>query len=151
MSKSDDTAEIRKSKEALRQIALLFSTLENSQPVDSITQLLAAIDDAKIERVQILDGGKGYPPPGYSENSGGASAQSDSSFPKVIFPDPPTTGTVFGGSAAKGKVIMKESGRVLKVDLLDVGSGYINPPSVEINIVGSDPVTDTSKKFRNRK
>ena len=151
MSKSDDTAEIRKSKEALRQIALLFSTLENSQPVDSITQLLAAIDDAKIERVQILDGGKGYPPPGYSENSGSANAQSDSSFPKVIFPDPPTTGTVFGGSAAKGKVIMKESGRVLKVDLLDVGSGYINPPSVEINIVGSDPVTDSSKKFRYRK
>mmetsp|Transcript_1454 Transcript_1454/g.2638 ORF Transcript_1454/g.2638 Transcript_1454/m.2638 type:complete len:958 (-) Transcript_1454:283-3156(-) len=112
--------EILKSKEALRQIGLLFSLLTEYQPVDCITQILAAGDDAKIDTVIMMDGGAGYPPPAYTT-------------PDVKFPDPPTLGTDFKGSIAKGKAIMKESGRVLKVELTQGGKGYLNAPSVEIS------------------
>ena len=54
--------EVRKSKEALRQIALLFSLLESEyQPVDSITRILAYDNDACIDRVEIVDGGSWVP------------------------------------------------------------------------------------------
>lgn len=123
--------QIRKKKEALRQIALLFSLLKEYQPVDMITELLAADDDAKIDRVVVVDGGSGYYP---------------LSYPEVTFPDPPTLGTVFGGSTAKGKVIMKTSGRVLKVDVLQGGSGYSKAPTVEIsfplNNLGNETASD---------
>ena len=112
--------EIRKSKEALRQIALLFSLLGENQPVDRITQILAADDDARIVKVEMLDGGAGYPPPAYTT-------------PDVIFPDPPTLDTDFGGSTATGTAIMKESGGILKVELIQGGRGYLNPPTVEIS------------------
>lgn len=113
---------IRKKKEALRQIALMFSLLKDYQPVELITQLLAADDDAKIDRVIITDGGSGY---------------SCNTPPNVIFPDPPTLGTVFGGSVATGIIEMKETGRVLKVDVSHGGSGYSKPPIVEISIPNS--------------
>ena len=64
----------REIKEARRQIALLFALLENYQPVDEITALLAAIDNASVEFIAINDGGEGYAP-GYGN-------------PLVVFPDP---------------------------------------------------------------
>jgi hypothetical protein len=121
---------VRKKKEALRQIALMFSLLKEYQPVGLITQLLAADDDAKIDKVIITDGGAGYLPPEYNSA-------------KVSFPDPPTLGTVFGGSVATGNVILKESGGVLKIDLLDGGSGYVKPPSVEISLPSSISGTES--------
>lgn len=116
---------IRKKKEALRQIALMFSLLKDYQPVDLITQLLAADDDAKIDEVIITDGGAGYLPPEYS------------SPPNISFPNPPTLGTVFEGSVAQGTVRMKETGQVLKLDVTNGGSGYEKPPIVEISIPNS--------------
>jgi len=112
--------DVLRSKEALRQIALLFSLLEEYQPVDYITQILAADDNAKIDKIIMMDGGCGYPPPAYTT-------------PEVKFPEPPTSGTAFGGSIAKGKAIMKENGRLLKVELTQGGRGYLNVPSVEIS------------------
>jgi hypothetical protein len=127
---------IRKKKEALRQIALMFSLLKEYQPVDLITQLLAADDEAKIENVIVTDGGAGYLPPDIH------------SPPKLLFPDPPTLGTVFMGSVAQGRVVMKESGRVLRVDVINGGSGYTKPPTVEIgktNSSGSEFLRATAK------
>eukprot|EP00571_Detonula_confervacea_P016521 CAMPEP_0172308074 /NCGR_PEP_ID=MMETSP1058-20130122/8785_1 /TAXON_ID=83371 /ORGANISM="Detonula confervacea, Strain CCMP 353" /LENGTH=942 /DNA_ID=CAMNT_0013020423 /DNA_START=44 /DNA_END=2872 /DNA_ORIENTATION=- len=128
---TDDATEreIRKSKEALRQIALLFSLLEDYQPVDSITVLLAADDDAKIDKIDIVDGGAGYPPPAYTT-------------PDVTFPEPPTLGTDFGGSVAKGTAVMKETGRILKVELTQGGRGYLDAPSVEIRYRGDNDVSE---------
>jgi solute carrier family 25 phosphate transporter 3 len=111
---------IRRKKEALRQIALMFSLLKEYQPVELITQLLAADDDAKIDKVIITDGGTGYLPP-------------DIDSVKVTFPNPPTFGTAFGGSDARGKAILRETGRILKVEVIDGGSGYTKPPVVEIS------------------
>ncbi|KAL3787081.1 hypothetical protein HJC23_011765 [Cyclotella cryptica] len=129
---------LKKKKEALRQIALMFSLLKEYQPVDLITQLLAAYDDATIEKVDVTDVGAGYLPPEYKPS------------PKVTFADPPTLGTVFGGSVAKGNAIMKESGRVLKVDMIDGGSGYTKAPIVEIsppNTASVESAQATAKAF----
>jgi len=119
-STTTNEREVRKSKEALRQIALLFSLLDSEyQPIDSITQILAADDDATIERVELVDGGAGYP--------------SGVPAPGVTFPDPPTLGTKFGGSIARGVAVMRGTGRVLRVELVDGGSGYYSvAPTVEI-------------------
>ena len=121
--------EIRKSKEALRQLALLFSLLQDYQPVECITQILAADDDARIEKIEMVDGGAGYYPPAYTT-------------PDITFPEPPTLGTEFGGSVAKGTAIMKESGRLLKIELIQGGRGYLDAPTVEISYPGS---TDGSR------
>jgi hypothetical protein len=134
--------EIIKSKEALRQIALLFSLLEEYQPVEAITRLLAADDDAKIMDVEILDGGAGYYPPPPNTTAAAAAAdlealKPDTGIPSVTFPDPPTLGTEFGGSVAKGVAILKPSGRILSVEVTHSGNGYLTPPMVNI----SYPVT----------
>ena len=121
--------EVRKAKEALRQIALLFSLLKDYQPTDSITQILAADDDAKIDAVCMLDPGTGYLPPSYG-------------VPNVSFPEPPTLGAaLFRGSLAKGEARMVETGRILKLELIDGGSGYVEAPNVEIS-----PPTGNFKK-----
>ncbi len=118
---SNQLPEVRKAKEALRQIALLFSLLKQYQPVDSITQILAADDDAKIDIVSMLDPGTGYLPPSYG-------------VPNVSFPEPPTLGAkLFPGSLAKGEARMVETGRILKLELVDGGSGYVDIPDVQIS------------------
>lgn len=126
--------EVRKAKEALRQIALLFSLLKDYQPVESITQILAADDDAKIDTVLMLDPGTGYLPP----LVGGV--------PKVSFPEPPTLGAkMFRGSLAIGEARLVETGRILKIELIDGGNGYTDPPDVEIT---SPPTGGTKKKIQ---
>ena len=125
--------EVRKSKEALRQIALLFSLLKEYQPVDCITQILAADDDAKIDDVVMMDVGAGYPP---------------DTIPSVDFPDPPTVGTDFPNSIAEGKALMNDTGRLLKVEVVDGGSGYLNAPSVEISFPPNDTTGNGSERIR---
>mmetsp|Transcript_47139 Transcript_47139/g.100246 ORF Transcript_47139/g.100246 Transcript_47139/m.100246 type:complete len:967 (-) Transcript_47139:1003-3903(-) len=116
--------DVLRSKEALRQIGLLFSLLGEYQPVDYITQILAADDDAKITKVIMMDGGCGYPPPAYLA-------------PDVEFPEPPTLRTSFGGSTARGKAIMRNSGKILKVELTQGGRGYSASPTVNISYTPS--------------
>eukprot|EP00985_Skeletonema_marinoi_P031217 scaffold36981_cov131-Skeletonema_marinoi.AAC.1 len=125
--------EVRKAKEALRQIALLFSLLRDYQPVDSITQILAADDDAKIDAICMLDPGTGYLPPSYG-------------VPNVSLSEPPTLGAkLFPGSLAKGEARMVETGRILKLDLIDGGSGYVETPEVQIS---APPGDGTNKKVQ---
>lgn len=131
---SNQLPEVRKAKEALRQIALLFSLLKDYQPVDSITQILAADDDAKIDVVSMLDPGTGYLPPSYG-------------VPTVSFPEPPTLGAkLFPGSLAKGEARMVETGRILKLELLDGGSGYVDTPDVQISAPRGDGDGKSSSK-----
>eukprot|EP00986_Skeletonema_menzelii_P010658 scaffold5273_cov158-Skeletonema_menzelii.AAC.19 len=133
----DDNAnqlpEVRKAKEALRQIALLFSLLKDYQPVESITQILAADDDAKIDAICMLDPGTGYLPPSFG-------------IPTVSFPEPPTLGAkLFPGSLAKGEARMVETGRILKLELVDGGSGYVETPDVQIS---APPGDGTNRKIQ---
>ena len=124
----NDETEIRKSKEALRQIALLFSLLKEGQPVDRITKILAFDDDAKIESVFIVDKGTGYPP---------------EFTPAVKFPEPPTLGPEFEGSSASGTAMMKSTGRLLRIDVLDSGSGYSSTPTISISSPGERYANET--------
>ena len=128
--------EVRKSKEALRQIALLFSLLESEyQPVDSITRILAYDDDACIDRVEMVDGGAGY----------------GDTIPAVTFPDPPTLGTKFGGSVARGVAVMKATGRILSIEVVHCGSGYTREPSVTISYPVGDHLPATARAYLGKK
>lgn len=54
--------QLREIKEARRQLALLFGLMENNQPVEELSKLLAAIDNGSIASVEIIDAGSGYAP-----------------------------------------------------------------------------------------
>jgi hypothetical protein len=63
----------------------------------------------------------------------------------VTFPEPPTLGTKFGGSIARGVAVMRGTGRVLGVGLVDGGSGYYSvAPTVEIT--GPPPVVGATAR-----
>lgn len=106
----------REIKEARRQIALLFGLMEKNQPVEDITKLLAAIDNGSIASVQILDPGTGYAP-GYGP-------------PEVRFP-PPEAGD--GYETATGRAVLTPSGEILRIDVVNRGSGYLKAPVVTIS------------------
>ena len=106
----------REIKEARRQIALLFGLLEKDQPVEQLTKLLAAIDNASIEYIAIQDGGEGYAP-GYGS-------------PYVVFPEPEAGE---GFTTAQGRAKLGPTGRLLRIDVLNRGSGYKRPPSVTVS------------------
>lgn len=103
-------------KEARRQIALLFGLMENGQPVEEITRLLAAIDNGSVATVQIKDPGAGYAP-GYGP-------------PEVRFPQP-DAGPNY--ETATGRAILTPNGKILRVDLVNRGIGYSKPPVVSIS------------------
>lgn len=106
----------REIKEARRQIALLFGLMEKNQPVESITKLLAAIDNGSISNVRIIDRGSGYAP-GYGP-------------PEVKFP-PPEAGS--GYETATGRAVLSPNGRILRIDLVNRGFGYSKAPTVTIS------------------
>jgi hypothetical protein len=105
----------REIKEARRQIALLFGLMDTNQPVEEITKVLAAIDNGSVSYVEILDPGSGYAP-GYGP-------------PVVEFP-PPSAGD--GYVQATGRAILRPNGRILRIDLINRGNGYLKPPSVTV-------------------
>ena len=108
--------QLREIKEARRQIALLFGLMEVNQPVEKLTKLLAAIDDAEIMFVSIVNRGSGYAP-GYGP-------------PNVIFP-PPAAGEDF--RRATGRATLRPNGRLLRIDVKNRGGGYTKPPTVTIS------------------
>ena len=106
----------REIKEARRQIALLFGLMESNQPVEKLTKLLAAIDNAEVMYVSITNRGGGYAP-GYGP-------------PDVVFP-PPVAGDEF--KRATGRAVLRPNGRILRVDVQDRGFGYSKPPIVTVS------------------
>ena len=105
----------REVREARRQIALLFGLMEKNQPVEAITKLLAAIDNGSIASVRVLDRGGGYAP-GYGP-------------PNVEFP-PPEAGEKYVKAA--GRAVLTPNGRILRVDVVNRGSGYTKAPAVTV-------------------
>eukprot|EP00815_Leptocylindrus_aporus_P000527 CAMPEP_0116067676 /NCGR_PEP_ID=MMETSP0322-20121206/11191_1 /TAXON_ID=163516 /ORGANISM="Leptocylindrus danicus var. apora, Strain B651" /LENGTH=976 /DNA_ID=CAMNT_0003554609 /DNA_START=139 /DNA_END=3066 /DNA_ORIENTATION=- len=103
-------------KEARRQLALLFALLEDNQPVEQLTKLLAAIDNGSIEFVVVNNGGEGYAP-GYGS-------------PYVVFPEPEAGE---GFSRATGRAVLGVTGKLLRIDLVHRGSGYTRTPTVTIS------------------
>jgi hypothetical protein len=104
-------------QEARRQIALLFGLMEQNQPVKEITKLLAAIDNGGVSYVLIKDPGSGYAP-GYGP-------------PEVYFP-PPESGEP-NDVTATGRAILRENGKILRIDVVNRGIGFSKPPTVTIS------------------
>jgi len=114
-SANSEEKQIREIKEARRQIALLFGLMKTFQPVDAITSVLAAIDNATVVEVQIQDPGSGY--------------AIDYGQPKVTF-ESPEAGK--GYKAAEGEAILRPNGLILRIDILNRGVGYSELPSITI-------------------
>jgi hypothetical protein len=106
----------RETKEARRQIALLFALMEQNQPVLEITKLLAAIDNGSVARVEIRDPGSGYAP-GYGP-------------PTVTFAAPDAGPDYV---TATGRAVLRPNGKLLRLDPVNRGLGYQKPPLVTIS------------------
>lgn len=106
----------RETKEARRQLALLFGLLEDSQPTKEITTLLASIDNGSIDSV-VLD----------TSNPSLLRSFSPDDIPVVEFPQPEAGS---GYNRATGKVRLKPTGQLLRIDIIDGGEGYTKPPDV---------------------
>ena len=98
----------REKREAKRQLALLFGLLGKTQPTKEITQLLASIDNGSISAI-VLD---------QTLNLGGYTA---TDTPEIQLP-PPQAGEAY--ERATGKAILKPTGKVLRVQVIDGGDGY---------------------------
>ena len=115
LGESAEAEKLREIKEARRQVAILFGLMEKNQPVDEISSILAAIDNGSIATVDINDEGAGYAP-GYGA-------------PFVMFPKPD------GGpdyETAIGRAVLVPNGKILRLDVINRGSGYAKPPTVTI-------------------
>jgi len=114
----------REIKEARRQIALLFGLLEDSQPTEEITKLLASIDNGSIASVAL--------------NEDARSAEllrgfSPDDTPFVEFP-PPEAGLTY--NQATGNAILKPTGQLLRIEIIDGGEGYTQPPDISEDLSG---------------
>jgi hypothetical protein len=112
----------REIKESRRQIVLLFALMDNNQPVKQLKQQLAAIDNARIVRAEVLQRGSGYAP-GYGS-------------PEVRFPKPDAIVTADDETEyqrATGRAILTPNGKILRIDIVNRGFGYSKPPEVTVS------------------
>jgi hypothetical protein len=90
--------------------------LEKNQPTTEVTKLLAAVDSGCISSVQLVN-----------ETFSGFEIGNE---PVVVFP-PPQAGDAY--TTATGRAILKSTGKLLRLELVDPGSGYSTPPEVTIS------------------
>ena len=111
----------RLARAARRQIALLFGLLEERQPVAALTKLLAAVDNGSVTSVQL-----------FNESTPLLSGfeMGNNNEPVIEFP-PPQAGDE-GFERAVGRAVLRPTGRLLRLDIVDPGSGYKSPPNVTI-------------------
>ncbi|CAJ1945197.1 unnamed protein product [Cylindrotheca closterium] len=120
------------SEEEKLQLAILFSFFSQPelQPTTEIRSLLGEIDNATVARVDLIK------PVSPSESTSRSSSQRGGGYtltdPPIVSVDaPPALGSSY--VAAKMKPIMKPTSRVLRIRLLDGGSGYTQAPTVTIS------------------
>jgi hypothetical protein len=97
---------------ARRQIALLFSLMENNQPVELIKRLIAETDNGSVLSYTVTYGGSGY---------------TAGNPPAVKVDSPP-----FLDDTATAKAVLKPTGRIFRVKLTAAGKGYAKAPEVTI-------------------
>lgn len=117
---ADDPSQRRVARSARRHIALLFALMEKNQPTAEITKLLASVDNGKVTSVQLL------------KNEEDLSGFETNQALVAEFPNP-QAGDDY--EMAQGRVVLKPTGRLLRVDILNGGSGYssVTPPIVTIS------------------
>lgn len=132
------------SKEEKVQLAILFSFISDPvlQPTTQITALLGETDNASIQSVEIDKRNESY----YYSNSntkyrteqkinrnlnlnlhGGYSAYEK---PKISIDPPPALGKDY--RCARADPVMKPTSRILRIKVIDGGSGYTSTPTISI-------------------
>jgi solute carrier family 25 phosphate transporter 3 len=118
---------------AKRQLAILFSFVSSPylQPVNEISSLLGEADNATITQVRLVQ------PAGRvfdeldsrtSPRRGGGYSVED--LPKVTVEEPPPLGDQYRN--AEIIPILQPTSRILKIEVVDGGEGYTNPPTVTV-------------------
>lgn len=127
-TQDNNSRSMRERKEARRQIALLFALLDESQPSKEITSLLAAIDNGSVDSVVLSDDTKQLQ--GFSPDD------------EIVVEFPlPQAGS--GYRQAIGKALLKTTGRLLRIDVIDGGEGYAHPPDIHLPDVAKGGETAT--------
>ncbi len=116
--------------EEKRQLAILFSLITNPklQPAKEIRSILGEVDNGRISGIELtglLEDRESFRQS--SRHGGGYSAYEK---PEVIVESPPALGSSF--KPAKINVTIKPTSRVLRIKLLNGGTGYTSSPKVEI-------------------
>ena len=86
--------------------------MEESQPVQEISRVLARLENATVDSIVIKDGGSGY----------------TGDVPQVLIEDP----NVPHGPQVKAEAVctLRETGQLLTVRIKNPGLGYLKPPQV---------------------
>ena len=113
----------RIAKSARRHIALLFALMEKNQPTPEITKLLASVDNGSIESVKLNN-----------ETAALLQNYEPGESPEVTF-NPPQAGDEY--QRAEGMALMKPTGGLLRVDVIDGGNGYSSSTNILVTV--SDP------------
>jgi solute carrier family 25 phosphate transporter 3 len=137
LSGDDSEKFTRERKEARRQIALLFGLLVDSQPTKEITMLLASIDNGAIGTVLLNDDAR---------SAGLLSGFSPEDQPVVEFPQPQAGS---GYNRALGKAAFEPTGKLLRIEVIDGGEGYMEAPDISEILPelppGGEPAMATTK------
>lgn len=108
----------RETKEARRQIALLFGLLEDSQPTKEITMLLASIDNGTIESVSLSEDAR----------SAGLLRGFSPEDPIIVGIPQPEAGSDY--NQAIGKATLAPTGKILRIEIIDGGQGFTKAPDI---------------------
>jgi solute carrier family 25 phosphate transporter 3 len=117
-SEDDSDRFTKETKESRRQLALLFGLLEDSQPTKEITMLLASIDNGTIETVILSEDAR---------SAGLLGGFSPEDVPILEFPQP-EAGSDY--NQATGKAVLKPTGELLRIEIIDGGEGYTEAPDI---------------------
>eukprot|EP00751_Fragilariopsis_kerguelensis_P002179 CAMPEP_0170826136 /NCGR_PEP_ID=MMETSP0733-20121128/46416_1 /TAXON_ID=186038 /ORGANISM="Fragilariopsis kerguelensis, Strain L26-C5" /LENGTH=798 /DNA_ID=CAMNT_0011189911 /DNA_START=388 /DNA_END=2784 /DNA_ORIENTATION=+ len=116
----------RETKEARRQLALLFGLLDDSQPTKEITMLLASIDNGSIGTLILSEDAR---------SAGLLGGFSPEDTPIIEFPQP-QAGSDF--IRAMGRAALKPTGKLLRIEMIDGGEGYTNAPNISEILPGEE-------------
>eukprot|EP00978_Attheya_sp_CCMP212_P011799 scaffold29330_cov56-Attheya_sp.AAC.1 len=126
---------------AKKQLAILFSLISSPylQPVSAIRGLLGEIDNASITGIELVSrrGKTGPQEVRCSARYGGG--YSVSCTPEVKIGPPPALGSDY--KPASIQPIMKPTTRILRIQVVDGGNGYVatEPPAISVSLPESDP------------
>jgi solute carrier family 25 phosphate transporter 3 len=135
-SEDDSDRFTQETKESRRQLALLFGLLKDSQPTKEITMLLASIDNGTIETVILSEDAR---------SAGLLGGFSPEDMPILEFPQP-EAGSDY--NQAIGKAVLKPTGKLLQIEIIEGGEGYTEAPDIskalpEVLPDGEPAITNT--------
>lgn len=116
---------------AKRQLAILFSFISNPrlQPTREIAALLGEADNCTLSLIRVVKPTVENEFESRTSSRRGGGYAKDS-FPTVTIAPPPALGDPY--QSALAVPVMRPTGRVLRIRLLDTGEGYLSAPAVRV-------------------